>query len=678
VSPARLPETIGPYKILRRLGKGGMAEVYVAQDSTSGEEHALKIMASGSPHADRFNQEYEALTRLNHPGIVRVYQYGIHQRAPWFSMELIAGEPLQVWMKRVGKPGTPARTKEVMRAGAFLDDAVAYVHERGLIHRDLKGNNVLMLPDGRVKLLDFGTAHIRDGLRQLTKPGEFIGTLAYASPEQFRGKTVDHLIDVYAMGVLLYRMVTGHRPFSADDPATLARLIARSEPRPPRKLVPSIPEGLEELILALLAKKPDDRPKSARKVARRLEDLIGEPLGLPGWGAAARVDRMSGREEVLKRLRRLLDPPCRALLLLGAPGSDRERIGEHVVKESRSDKQATLVARLSADQPLLDMMDMLMLGADEAGFIEDQRVDAAVSAIRLLRKRGRSVAVRNREGITRAAVSVLVGLARIRGSTLLTIQDMHRADPPTLDLLAELFSVVQKGGLDVRFLLTAEFRDRSVVEDVMRRMPDVMRLVLAPLSVHQVALKVGGMLDRRPPPFALARMLHRASGGQPLWVEALVHELLEDGAIRLIGQDGNRVEWDIDDELEIPEEASEQLVRELLALPALERRLLAAMAMAGSPTPLKVVHRSLGWTLAQVVPVLRSLSDAGWIRVADKQVHLAQPLVAHLAPALIHESRYALLETVLSDAVTDASPRPEHVRLLLDDGRPNDAVRRAV
>ena len=678
MTAARLPETIGPYKILRRLGKGGMAEVYVAQDTTSGEEHALKIMIPGSPHADRFNQEYEALTRLNHPGIVRVYQYGLYKRAPWFSMELIAGEPLQVWVKRVGRPGTPARTKEVMRAGAFLADAVAYIHERGLIHRDLKGNNVLMLPDGRVKLLDFGTAHIRDGLRQLTKPGEFIGTLAYASPEQFRGKAVDHLIDIYALGVLLYRMATGHRPFSADDPASLARLIAKADPKSPRELVPDIPEGLEELMLQLLAKNPDNRPQTARKVARRLEELIGEPLGLPGWGAAARVDRMSGREEVLKQLRKLLEPTGRALLLLGAPGSDRERIGEHVIKETRADKRAALVARLTEQDAVLDLLDMLIAGADEAGFIEDRRVDAAVSAVRLMRKRGRSVALRNRAGITQAAVSVLVGLARIRGDTLVTIQDVHLADPPTLDIISELFTVTQKGGLDVRFLLTAEFRDRTVVERIMRRMPDTLRLVLAPLTVHQVALKVGGMLDRRPPPFALAQMLHRASGGQPLWVESLVDRLLSEGAIRLIGQDGNRIEWDINDDLEIPEEASERILAELLALPALERRLIAAIAIAGAPTPLKVVTRSLGWTLAQVVPLLRSLSDAGWIRVGDGQVHLSQPLVGHLAPALIHATRYALLESILSDAIDDAPPRPEHVTLLLQDGRPTDAVRRAV
>lgn len=678
MTAARLPETIGPYKILRRLGKGGMAQVYVAQDSTTGEEHALKIMAMGSAHANRFNQEYEALTRLNHPGIVRVYQYGLHERAPWFSMELIAGEPLQVWMKRVGRPGTPARTHEVMRAGAFLADAVTYVHSRGLIHRDLKGNNVLMLPDGRVKLLDFGTAHIRDGLRQLTKPGEFIGTLAYASPEQFRGTAVDHRVDVYALGVLLYRMVTGHRPFSADDPASLARLIARADPKPPRELVPDIPAGLEELILALLAKNPDDRPQSARYVTRKLESLIGEPLGLPGWGAAARVDRMTGREEVLRQLRRMLEPSGRVLLMLGSHGSDRERLGDHVAQEWRADKTQSLLGRLSPEQPMLDLMDMLIQGADQAGFIEDQRVDAAIHAIRMLRKRGRLVALRNRDGLINAVVSVVVGLARSRGTTLFTLQHVHHADPPTLDLLAEIHQVVQKGYLDVRFLLTAEFRDRTTVERVMRRVPDAVRLVLAPLTVPEVALKIGGMLDRRPPPFALARMLHQASGGQPLWVESLVHKLIENGAIRLIGQDGDRIEWDVDDSVEIPEDASETLLTELLALPAIERRVIACVAVAGPPTPLKLVSTCLGWSLNQLVPVLRRLSDSGWIRIVNRQIDLAQPLVTHLAPALLHITRHHLLENQLADSIGDAPPRPQHITLLLDAGRADDAVRRAM
>ncbi|MFK7931714.1 MAG: protein kinase [Myxococcota bacterium] len=677
MSATAIPEEIGPYRVLRRLGRGGMAEVYVARDATTGEEHALKIMAAGSPHAARFNHEYEALTRLNHPSIVRVYQYGLHERAPWFSMELVAGEPLQVWMKRLGKPGTPARTAEVMRAGAFVADAVSYVHARNLIHRDLKGNNVLMLPDGRVKLLDFGTAHIRDGLRQLTKPGEFIGTLAYASPEQFRGQAVDERVDVYALGVLLYRMVTGHRPFSADDPASLARLIARAHPKPPIELVPQIPPGLDELILELLSKNPDDRPRSARVVARRLEALTGAPLTLPGWGATARTDRMSGREDEVKRLRGLIQPSGRALLLMGQQGSDRERVCDQLIEDANRGELNTIVARLTKHQPLLELIDMLLRGAEEAGFIEDRRVDAAVAALRLLRQRGLQVALRNHEGLTSAMVSVLVGLGRARKPLLVAIQNAHLADPPALELLAKVHQVVLRGKLDVRFLISVEVDTTDAVPRIMQHLPKALRVALNPLGVEEVALKIGAMLDRRPPPHALARTVHEASGGQPLWVEAIVHRLLEDGSIRLIGQDGNRIEWDLRDDLDVPEQAEELLITDLRRLPELERRVIICICIAGAPTPMQVVADALGWTKSQLLPLLRSLADRGLIRVSDSQVILHQPLIHRLAPSLIGQGRQMLLERSLAQAIVDAPPRPEHVRLLLRAGRNNDAVRRA-
>lgn len=655
-----------------------MAEVYVAEDSATGEEHTLKIMARKSPHGDRFNQEYEALTRLNHASIVRVYQYGLHEGLPWFSMELIAGEPLQVWVKRVGRPGTPARTKEVMRAGAFLADAVAYVHTRGLIHRDLKGNNVLMLPDGRVKLLDFGTAHIRDGMRQLTKPGEFIGTLAYASPEQFRGKAVDHRVDIYALGVLLYRMVTGHRPFSADDPASLARLIARSPPKPPSELVDHLPDGLEELVLQLLSKRPDDRPSDARRVAERLEELIGEPLGLPGWGAAARVDRMTAREDVLRRLRSLLEPPARAVMLLGQPGSDRERVADTLTQDVRRDNELAVVARLRGSYTVIAVLDALAAAAEDVRSFNDDRVEAAVHALRLLSQRGHEVAVRNRDGLHSAATSVLVGLCRVKGPTLVVMHDLHVADPPTLDLLARLHATILRSGLPVRFLLSAEQSGGDVVRAVTQRMPDVLRVALAPLTIHQVGLKVGAMLDRRPPPTALARTIHLASGGQPLWIEAVVAQLVEDRAIRLIGEDGERIEWEVSEDLDIPDQATETLLRSLLARPELERRLLAAIAVLGPPAPLPLIARALGWRVDHVVVVLKALASTGWVRTRKGEARFAQPLLHRLVPEVVMPSRLAIMRHHVVGVLEQTEARPEHVALLLDAGEPERAVRRAL
>jgi tetratricopeptide (TPR) repeat protein len=655
-----------------------MAEVFTAEDSATGEEHALKIMVRGSPHAGRFNQEYEALTRLNHAGIVRVYQYGVHRSAPWFSMELVAGEPLQQWMKRVGKPGTPARTQEVMRAGAFIADAVAYIHGRGLIHRDLKGNNVLMLPDGRVKLLDFGTAHIRDGLRQLTKPGEFIGTLAYASPEQFRGKAIDHRVDLYALGVLLYRMVTGHRPFAANDPASLARLIARSKPRPPSEVIPDLPPGLEELILQLLAKRPGERPENAREVADRLEDLIGEPLGLPGWGAVARIDRMTAREDVVRTLRRLVDAPASTVLLLGQAGSDRERIVSTLIADARRDGELGLQAFLRSDPSATGLVDMLLQAAENLDTVEDRRVTAAIDALKLMRQRGLDITLRNRAGLEAAAVSTLVGLARIRGEILIAVHDADQAEPPTLDLLGRLHAVVARGSLPVRFLLTAEQGRGESERRILQRIPDARRVALAPLSVAQVALKVGAMLDRRPPPTALARSIHEASGGQPLWVEAVVNQLVEHRAIRLIGEDGNRIEWVVSGDLEVPDAAMESLLHDVLALPALQRRVLFATAAAGPPVPLPVLAAALGWPRASLLIILKELVREGWLRVEDSLIRFTQPLLRRLLPTVVSEERNSLLRAALADVVLEVPARREHIELLLASDRAEDAVRRAI
>src|SRR5690606_3384812 len=137
----------------------------------------------------------------------------------------------------------------------------------------LKSDNVLVLPDGRVKLLDFGAAHVREAMERITRDGEFLGTFAYASPEQFLGRGIDHRSDLYSLGVLLYRMATGRRPFWSQDHHALAKMHVTQRPRPPRQLTPSLPEELERIILWLLEKKPSDRPATGAAVADALEAL---------------------------------------------------------------------------------------------------------------------------------------------------------------------------------------------------------------------------------------------------------------------------------------------------------------------------------------------------------------------------------------------------------------------
>src|SRR5687767_3995224 len=148
-----LPDEIGPYRVLRPIARGGMAEVYEVEERSSGEHLALKLLVQTGGARARFDREYEALIRLNHPNIVRVYAYGHFGDHPWLSMELVEGTPIQAYAKKVGRPGSLERLEEVVRIAHDVAMALDHIHHRGLVHRDLKSANVLVLPDGRVKLI---------------------------------------------------------------------------------------------------------------------------------------------------------------------------------------------------------------------------------------------------------------------------------------------------------------------------------------------------------------------------------------------------------------------------------------------------------------------------------------------------------------------------------------------
>ena len=272
-----IPARIGPYKVLRPLAQGGMAAVFEVQDPTTKEHVALKLLTHRGLAMPRFAREFRALTRLDHPNIVRVYRYGSHQGSPFLTMELLDGQSVQAYAKSVGRPGRPRRTREVLRITALVADALAYLHTRGIVHRDLKSANVMVLRDGRLKVLDFGTAHIATAGEVITRAGEFVGTFAYASPEQITGGAVDARSDLYSLGALLYRLCTGRRVFEADTPHALARMHIDKVPRPPRELISALPQPVEDLILRMLAKDPADRPQSATEVANLIRGRVRRP-----------------------------------------------------------------------------------------------------------------------------------------------------------------------------------------------------------------------------------------------------------------------------------------------------------------------------------------------------------------------------------------------------------------
>ncbi|QDU18924.1 protein kinase domain-containing protein [Urbifossiella limnaea] len=266
--------TLGPYRVVKELGKGGMGAVYAAIDTRLDRRLALKVMlpqfAADPAARERFLREARAAARVKHDNVVTVYEADERDGVPYIAMEYLEGYPLDEYLKKKGNP-TPA---QVLKMAAEAAAGLAAAHRQGLVHRDVKpGNLWLEAPAGRVKVLDFGLARPVDAEVELTKSGAIVGTPAYMSPEQARGEKVDHRTDLFSLGAVLYRLVTGRLPF--QGPNTMAVLIAlgTQEPTPVRDLNPAVPEPLAELIHQLLAKSVGARPASADEVVKRIRAM---------------------------------------------------------------------------------------------------------------------------------------------------------------------------------------------------------------------------------------------------------------------------------------------------------------------------------------------------------------------------------------------------------------------
>ncbi|MGE5235750.1 MAG: protein kinase domain-containing protein [Acidobacteriota bacterium] len=269
---------LGHFRLLSRIGAGGMGEVWEAEDLKLGRRVALKLLprelASDRERLLRFATEARALAALNHPAIVTIYSVEESDGQHFFAMELVGGTTLGELIAREALP--PGR---VFDLGLALADALEMAHKSGILHRDLKPANVMVTPEGRVKVLDFGLAKlVRAGSEptdlgaataDATRAGTVLGTFAYIAPEQYRGSPADTRTDVFALGVVLYEMATGTRPFAGDTPAALMHAVLAGTPRQIRSLRADLPLEFGDIVAACLAGEPERRP-TAGEVRERL------------------------------------------------------------------------------------------------------------------------------------------------------------------------------------------------------------------------------------------------------------------------------------------------------------------------------------------------------------------------------------------------------------------------
>src|SRR5215218_1601924 len=282
------------YALVSRLGSGGMADVWLADDEMLGRRVALKFLherfAQDAQFVERVRREARSAAGLQHPNVVGVYDRGDFEGRHWIAMEYVEGASLKDLISRGLSIGEAV---EIVRQVLI---AAQFAHAHGIVHRDLKPQNVLVDSQGRARVTDFGIA--RAGVSEITQTGSVLGTAQYLSPEQAQGLEVTAVSDVYSVGVMLYEALTGRVPFEAETPVAVALMQISEQPRPPSQLNPQISPALDAVVLRALAKDPENRFASAEEFSQALDAAEADPsgAGVGDTAAYAAVAAAAGTE----------------------------------------------------------------------------------------------------------------------------------------------------------------------------------------------------------------------------------------------------------------------------------------------------------------------------------------------------------------------------------------------
>jgi len=387
-------ESLGHYQVLGKLGAGGMGEVYRALDSTLDREVALKILpvevATDPDRLDRFAREAKALAALNHPNIVTIYTVEAVDGIHFLTMELVEGEPLSRLVSTTGMS-----LERFFDIAIPLSDALAAAHDRGIVHRDLKPANIMVTHGGRVKVLDFGLAKLRIrpkaeefsemATEPLTQEGLVVGTVPYMSPEQLEGRELDSRSDIFSLGIILYEMSTGQRPFCGDTTIAVISSIVKDSPAEIDALRDDLPHHLGRIVRHCLEKDPDGRFQTSRDVRNELKDLRQEgdsakhPLPSPPKSARSRKNTLR------------FSAVLAALLLVISVG-----VWQQAKREPRQTPQATAVEA----PPRIVVLPFENLGPPEDEYFADgitEEITSRLSAVSSLSVISRTTATQYKE-----------------------------------------------------------------------------------------------------------------------------------------------------------------------------------------------------------------------------------------------------------------------------------------
>jgi tetratricopeptide (TPR) repeat protein len=592
-----------------------MATVYAARDVETGELRALKLMNPGG-NADeverRFRRELRTLAKLQHPNITMVQDWGSWGGRPYFVMELVEGKDLRSivdeWMV-----DSPAERFAIVRSVVIqVARALEYVHQRGLVHRDVTPSNIMVLPDGTVKLMDFGVVK-ESGVTELTAHGELLGTVAYIAPEQINGERIDPRTDLYSLGAVLYLLLTGRRPFNARTLAGYLDKHLHRPPRPPRELVPAVPRALEDVCLRLLQKEPADRFASATHLLQVLEGGEHRPSNDASHWPPALVGRAEAVSALTNGLAACRDGVGAVLLFEGAPGLGKTRLVQFAMEQARSAGMPALKIRARPSANPLDAY-RAVYGALRAEGLGArpvlERVLGAGSA--------ESAGSIERYAMFTAFREMVTG-TRPR---LFVVDDLHFADAGSVELLEYLVrNTLSLGKEPILWLLTRTPGLNGPATDGLatgsRTEVPPTRVLLEPLGAAEVEELVLSLVADSPAAIALARRLHAEAEGNPAFLAEMLRGLVEENVIT--AGDGQRT-LTLDEaaiaraSLPMPRSVREAVLARLAALPPMARRMAELLAVARQEMTLALACDAARLDEADVLSGFDALVGAGLVR----------------------------------------------------------------
>ncbi len=628
------------YRIVNKVGEGGMGQVYRAEDTKLGRYVALKLLAPEATRDQtakrRLLAEAQSASVLNHPNIVTIHAIEEVEGVDFIVMEFVEGETLTSHLATNG--ALPLTS--LLDIGIQVADALEAAHSVGLIHRDVKPANILITPKGGVKVADFGLAKLvrlsseeidREALTlaaNLTGPGIVLGTAAYMSPEQTRGETLDVRSEIFSLGSLLYEAATRTKAFTGPSVLAIFHAIAAVDPPPPSKLRPELPREFDLILERALAKDKTQRFSSCREMADALRSLrtsiTGTWSGIPIVYDTDLIDRSApsfvGREPEMKKLEGLLQQVIegtgRVVFITGEPGIGKTSLSDEFLRHARKHQLGLLISRGrcveqygtgEAYLPFLDAMGELLQAPGRERIAAVMRTYAPTWCMELptafassgsLEKLQQETIGATKERMMREMGDAL-GMLATTAPVVLLLEDLHWADPSSVDLLRHLSQRISSQ----RLLIAGTFRPEDVERSghplksykaEMQAHNLCEEVVLGSWNRENISTYVDATFSPNDFPSELTALIHEKTEGHPLFAANLLQYLGERGDLAKVNGRWSLVRPLSEMDLAAPESVRAMISKKIDALEPEERRTLQYASVEGTEFLSSVTAKLLG------------------------------------------------------------------------------------